>query len=167
MIIVGVDPGSNLAGLAVLELDTKTKNTKLLALDYYETKASESFEKKLYSITKDVEKVFSEFSVDYLVLEDVFTGKNVQSALRLAEIRGAVTYVAIENKAKVLHLPTRIVKKSITGNGNASKEEVAHFLKREFSLPDKGVPLDATDALALAFHHSITLLTKKDLEVEL
>lgn len=155
MIIVGVDPGSNIAGLAVLELAEANSAPKLLALDFYETNTKDSFEQKLQSITNEIKKVFEEFKVDCLVLEDVFTGKNAQSAFRLAEIRGAATYVAMECGAKVIHYPTRLIKKSVTGNGNASKEEVAVYLKREFSLPDKGVPLDATDALALAYHQAL------------
>ena len=151
MIVIGIDPGSNIAGLAVLEYDESSESISLLALDYYESKAKEAGQ-KMFEIVEQMKLSLEEFEADYIVLEDVFTGKNIQSTLRLAEMRGAISYVAHTKAIPVVHVPTRKVKKSISGNGHASKEDVALHLREVFSLGDASIPLDATDALALSYY---------------
>lgn len=164
MIFVGIDPGSNVTGLAVLEASSVHEKPKLLALDYYESSKSKSFDEKLLQISDQVLESLSEFSPNSLALEEAFTGKNIQSALRLAELRGAITYLALKKAITVEHFPTRIVKKSITGNGNASKEQVASYLLNEFGITSSDVPLDATDALALAYHHFLKWSQRESLQ---
>lgn len=158
MIVFGVDPGSNLAGLAVLKTSSQgEQRPDLLALDIYSTKKGASFDEKLFKILTEIEKAVIEFQPDVLVLEEAFTGANIQSALRLAEVRGAIIYLAQKNKIKVEHIAARKVKKAITGKGNASKESVASFLKFEFSLGDQEIPVDASDALGIAYSYCVGL----------
>jgi crossover junction endodeoxyribonuclease RuvC len=164
LIFVGVDPGSNVTGLAVLQASSAHEKPRLLALDYYESVKTKNFDDKLLDIVEQVSKSLQEFSPDSLALEEAFTGKNIQSALRLAELRGAITYLALKKNISIQHFPTRIVKKSITGNGNASKEQVASYLLNEFDIEAEGVPLDATDALALAYHHYLVWAKKETLQ---
>src|SRR5690606_33610384 len=110
-----------------------------------------NFEDKLFFVIEAVGEIWKEFSPEQLVLEEAFVGKIIQSTLRLADIRGALTYFAQKKEARESHFSTRKVKKSITGNANASKFEVANFLKQDFSI-EQQLPEDVSDALALAYH---------------
>lgn len=157
MIVFGVDPGSNAAGLAVLENKSQGERPILKALDIYIAPKKFHFDQKLFYILSEIEKAILEFKPEILALEEAFTGANIQSALRLAELRGAIIYLAKKNKVQVKHIAARKVKKAITGKGNASKESVASFLKFEFSLGDKEIPVDATDALGIAYSYCVGL----------
>ncbi|MEC9281073.1 MAG: crossover junction endodeoxyribonuclease RuvC [Bdellovibrionota bacterium] len=158
MIVFGVDPGSNLAGLAVLKMKPQgDERPDLLALDIYNAPQKLKFDEKLFHIIGEIEKAVKEFRPDVLVLEEAFTGANIQSALRLAEIRGAIIYLAQKYGIKIEHIAARKVKKAITGKGNASKESVASFLRFEFSLGEQEIPVDATDALGIAYSFCVGL----------
>lgn len=158
MIVVGVDPGSQVAGLAVLRLAKDSgqfaESPQLLALDVYESEKTAHFPDRLLSIATQIDASFVEFTPEVLVLEEAFTGRNIQSALRLAEIRGAILLLARQRGIAVVQLATRKVKQQVAGNGNAGKESVAQFLKAHFDLGNSPLPMDATDALALAFAYS-------------
>ncbi|MFK8138820.1 MAG: crossover junction endodeoxyribonuclease RuvC [Bdellovibrionales bacterium] len=147
--VLGIDPGSLNLGFALLD---KKEAKSLKRLGVIEATSSKSFDQRLLELMESLSELILESEISEIVLEEVFTGKNVQSALRLAEVRGAIRYLAAKNNLKYFEYSTRVVKKSITGNGNAKKETLKLMLENQYPV-SKSAQLDATDALALAHHH--------------
>lgn len=119
-----------------------------------EPKAHDSLEGRLGLLLDELEHIFASRRPSCVVIENVFLGKNVSSALVLGQARGIVLAVAGRSGSIVKEVATKTAKKSVTGRGDASKEDVRLVLDR--ALDFKGelfkLPLDASDALALAYH---------------
>lgn len=90
-----------------------------------------------------------------LSVEDVFQGKNVQSALKLGHARGAILLAAAHAGIEVAEYAPREIKKAVVGNGNASKDQVGYMVKRQLRLRDAPSPADAADGVAAALCHCL------------
>jgi len=110
---------------------------------------------KLQKIFERCIELIDGFHPDELAIEAPFFGKNVQSMLKLGRAQGVAIAAALSRKMPVMEYAPRKIKQSITGNGNASKEQVAAMLQRVLQIPDADMPdkLDATDGLAAAVCH--------------
>lgn len=110
---------------------------------------------KLQKIFERCIELIDGFYPDELAIEAPFFGKNVQSMLKLGRAQGVAIAAAVSRKLPVVEYAPRKIKQSITGNGNASKEQVAAMIQRLLSIPDSDMPdkLDATDGLAAAVCH--------------
>ena len=150
-IILGIDPGTNLMGWAILSAEkTKLKPLEIGVLEL--TKVKEPF-LKLQRIFDEVCGLIATWHPHELAIEAPFYGKNVQSMLKLGRAQGMAIAAALAHKMPVFEYAPRKVKLSITGRGAASKEQVATMLQKTVQLvkvPDKW---DATDALAVAVCH--------------
>lgn len=150
-IILGIDPGTNVMGYGLILTDGK--KYKILQYGVIHLKKYESHELKLKKIFERVTSIIDEFLPDSMALEAPFYGANVQSMLKLGRAQGVAMAAALAREIPITEYSPKKVKQSVTGNGNASKEQVAAMLQTLFSLTELPKMLDATDALAVALCH--------------
>ena len=154
-IILGIDPGTNIMGYGVLKV-TGIK-PEVMTLGVIDLRKCEDPYLKLKHIYQRVQGVISSYLPDELAIEAPFYGKNVQSMLKLGRAQGVAIVAALCRDIPVTEYAPLKIKMAITGNGQASKEQVASMLKRMLHIPESemGPFMDATDALAAAICHSI------------
>jgi crossover junction endodeoxyribonuclease RuvC len=152
-IILGIDPGTTILGYGLIEV--KGKQMKLLALGVLRLDKIDDHHLKLQKIFERCIELIDGFHPDELAIEAPFFGKNVQSMLKLGRAQGVAIAAALSRQLPVMEYAPRKIKQSITGNGSASKEQVAAMLQRVLQIPDADMPekLDATDGLAAAVCH--------------
>ncbi len=150
-IILGIDPGTNVMGYGILKIvDNKPM---VEALGVVELQRFSDHYLKLKRIFETVTRLCDQYLPDELAIEAPFFGKNVQSMLKLGRAQGVAMAAALSRDLPVFEYAPLKIKKAITGNGNASKEQVAHFLNRYFKIDTDPKYLDATDGLAAALCH--------------
>ena len=113
----------------------------------------EGHELKLKKIFDRVLSLIDEYHPDEVALEAPFFGKNIQSMLKLGRAQGVAMSAALSRDIPIIEYAPKKVKQSVTGNGNASKEQVAKMLMTLFAIKELPKLLDATDALAVALCH--------------
>ena len=149
-IILGIDPGTQVMGYGVIKV--VGKRAELIHLDILKFRSKDDHFLRLEQIFSQTLEVVEKYMPDEMALEAPFFGKNVQSMLKLGRAQGVVMAAALSRKIPVQEYSPRKVKQSVTGNGSASKEQVASMLVSiygKFEMPT----LDATDALAVATCH--------------
>lgn len=150
-IIMGIDPGTNYTGYGVLEV--RGNAPKCLVLGYIQLiKLTDPYE-KLRRIFERVGALVDEYGPDEVALESPFFGENVQSMLKLGRAQGVAMAAALTRGIPVFEYAPRRIKQSITGNGAASKEQVATMLQKMLNVEYSLKKLDATDGLAVALCH--------------
>lgn len=150
-IILGVDPGTSIMGYGLIMIkDSKVSLIQygVIHLDKYKDHAI-----KLNKIFERVSDLIKEYKPDEMAIEAPFFGKNVQSMLKLGRAQGIAIAAAISREVPIVEYSPKKVKQSVTGNGNASKEQVAAMLGRLLNFTDIPKLLDATDALGVAMCH--------------
>lgn len=152
-VILGIDPGTNLMGYAVLGID-KGK-PKALTLGVIELGKLPDHYVRLGRIHQRVVMLVEQYCPDEMAIEAPFFGKNVQSMLKLGRAQGVAIAAAISHEVPITEYEPSKIKMAITGNGGASKEQVREMLKRILGLAEENIPphLDSTDALAAALCH--------------
>lgn len=150
-IILGLDPGTNIMGYAVILV--QLNKVKLLQFGVIQMGKYGAHELKLKKIFDRVLTLVDEFKPDEVALEAPFFGKNVQSMLKLGRAQGVAMSAALYREVPITEYAPKKVKQSVTGNGNASKEQVAKMLMQIFSIKEMPKLLDASDALAVAICH--------------
>jgi crossover junction endodeoxyribonuclease RuvC len=152
-IILGVDPGTSVMGYGLI----KVVNNKpyLLAMGVLELSKYDSHYLRLRRIFERIISLIDEFLPDELAIESPFFGKNVQSMLKLGRAQGVAMAAALSRDIPIFEYAPLKIKMSITGNGQAAKEQVADMLQRYLKIPkaDMLPQLDATDGLAAALCH--------------
>ena len=154
-IILGLDPGTNVMGYGLLKVQGNRMTIiqfGVITLGKYGSHAL-----KLKKIFDRVLALLDEYAPDEVALEAPFFGKNVQSMLKLGRAQGVAMAAALYREIPITEYAPRKVKQSVTGNGNASKEQVAKMLMQMFNLKDLPKMLDATDALAVAVCHHFSM----------
>ena len=156
-IILGIDPGTNVMGYGVLKVEDN--HASMLAMGVIELQKYANHYLKLGHIFERVTGIIESFLPDEIAIEAPFFGKNVQSMLKLGRAQGVAIAAAIQRDIPVTEYEPRKIKVAITGNGAASKEQVAYTLQRMLHLKEKDMNsyLDATDALGAAYCHFIQL----------
>ncbi|MCF0196794.1 MAG: crossover junction endodeoxyribonuclease RuvC [Bacteroidaceae bacterium] len=156
-IILGIDPGTNIMGYGVLKVEGRQAN--MLALGVIDLRKYPDHYMKLGHIFERVTGIIESYLPDELAIEAPFFGKNVQSMLKLGRAQGVAMAAAISRQVPITEYAPMKIKMAITGNGNASKEQVADMLRRMLKLEttDMGSWLDATDALGAAYCHYLQL----------
>ena len=146
-----MDPGTSVMGYGVILV--KGNATSLIQYGVIHLSKYSTHELKLKKIFDRVIGIIEDFEPDEVALEAPFYGKNVQSMLKLGRAQGVAMAAALSKEIPITEYAPKKVKQSVTGNGNASKEQVANMLKSilKFDLAPK--LLDATDALAVALCH--------------
>lgn len=150
-IILGLDPGTSVMGYGVILV--RGRALQLLQFGVIQLSKLDSHELRLKKIFDRVLGLVDEFSPDDVALEAPFYGKNVQSMLKLGRAQGVAMSAALHREIPIVEYAPRKVKQAVTGNGNASKEQVARMLMQVFSFKELPKLLDASDALAVALCH--------------
>jgi len=150
-IILGIDPGTNIMGYGIIK--SVKKETQLIAIGVIELSKLGDHYAKLHHIFERTLSLIDQFKPDELAIEAPFYGKNVQSMLKLGRAQGAAIAAALCRAMPIFEYPPRKIKMAITGNGAASKEQVAGFLKNIYQIAELPTQLDATDGLAAALCH--------------
>jgi crossover junction endodeoxyribonuclease RuvC len=150
-IILGIDPGTNIMGYGLIHhLGSKLD---LISLGVIQLHKYDSQALKLKKIFEKTLVLIDEYKPDEVALEAPFFGKNVQSMLKLGRAQGVAMAAALYRDVPIFEYSPKKIKQSITGNGNASKEQVAAMLISLFIIKDVPSYLDATDGLAAAVCH--------------
>lgn len=150
-IILGLDPGTNVMGYGVIMV--RASKIDLLQFGVIQLSKFETHELRLKRIFDRVLSLIEEFSPDEIALEAPFYGKNVQSMLKLGRAQGVAMSAGLSRGIPIVEYAPKRIKQSVTGNGNASKEQVAKMLMTYFAIKELPKLLDATDALAVAMCH--------------
>jgi crossover junction endodeoxyribonuclease RuvC len=150
-IILGLDPGTNVMGYAVIIV--RASKVSLIQFGVIQMGKTGAHELKLKKIFDRVLSLVDEFHPDQVALEAPFFGKNVQSMLKLGRAQGVAMSAALYREVPITEYAPKKVKQSVTGNGNASKEQVAKMLMQIFNLKEIPKLFDASDALAVALCH--------------
>jgi crossover junction endodeoxyribonuclease RuvC len=155
MIILGIDPGSVITGIGIIRCDGD--RIKMIELDAVVMKSKDALTKRLKVIYDVCIDKIKKYRPDELAIETAFFGKNIQSTLKLGQARGVAIIAAVNSDMNVSEYSPREVKKSITGNGAASKEQVKFMVKRILDIKEDPEYIDSTDALAIALCHHYNL----------
>ena len=152
-IILGIDPGTNVMGYGLLGI--KNNKPQLITLGIIKLNKFESHYLRLRRIFERVTSLIDQYLPDELAIEAPFFGKNVQSMLKLGRAQGVAMAAALTHDIPITEYAPLKIKMAITGNGKASKEQVAEMLRRILLIPKEDIPtfLDATDGLAAALCH--------------
>lgn len=147
-IILGIDPGTNVMGYSFVK---KTgKKIEVLEMDVLKLGNKEEMATRMKTIFDFIIKKIDAFNPDMLALEAPFYYKNVQSMLKLGRVQGICIAAGLSRDIPFTEFPPKRVKQSITGNGNASKEQVMKMLQMMKLIDENPKYLDASDALAVA-----------------
>ena len=154
-VIMGIDPGTNIMGYAFIGVNGN--RARLIAMGVIDLRKCKDTYMKLGEIFTRVQGLISSFLPDELAIEAPFFGKNVQSMLKLGRAQGVAIAAAISRQVPIHEYAPLKIKMAITGNGSASKEQVADMLRRMLNISNEEMPhfMDATDALGAAFCHFI------------
>lgn len=156
--ILGIDPGSNLTGWAVIDLPSFGKNIDLISCGVIDAKRDE-FPRNLNKIFEELKEIIEEYGPDFMSLESVFAGVNPSSLIKLSHARGAICLLSSIYGITLKEYSPRFVKKSVTGYGNSNKNQVKDALKFLFFakndevvsfLKDNILDDNISDALAIA-----------------
>ena len=151
-IILGIDPGTSIMGYGLIQV--KKTEISLIQLGVLDLKKINSHEMKLKKIFTRTLELIDDYNPNELAVEAPFFGKNVQSMLKLGRAQGVAMAAGLQKNIPIFEYAPKKIKKSITGNGNASKEQLAKFLMNflKFKHESKN-KFDATDALGAALCH--------------
>ena len=152
MKILGVDPGLIQTGFGIINVDDDEVN--LIDYGIIKPSANENLSHRLFTIYNDICKIIVDFNPQVFAIEDIFYGKNVKSAMRLGQARGAAMVAAASKKIPIYEYSARKVKQALTGNGNADKIQVQFMVKATLKMNQNPEPMDAADALGVALCHN-------------
>lgn len=153
---LGVDPGLNRTGYALLERSVRGPRLKEAGVIRSTAKASLAF--RVAEIGRGVREILEEFRPTMMAVEQVFSfGKNPKTALLMAHARGAILMQGAECDIPVMHYTPTQIKRLLTGSGRASKEQIQYAIKNEFGMAEILEPNDVADAtaIALCLYHSV------------
>jgi len=150
--ILGIDPGTSIMGYGIIDVES-IKKVKLVSLGYVDITKLKTHYDKLKHIHERVTGIIESFNPGELAIESPFYGENVQSMLKLGRAQGAAIVAAMLKGIPVFEYSPKKIKLAITGNGNASKEQVARLLQVLLKIETLPKKLDATDGLAAAYCH--------------
>lgn len=150
-IILGVDPGTTIMGFGIIGISSQSM--RFIQMHELHLKKYDNHFLKLHHIFKRTIELIDEFKPDEMALEAPFFGKNVQSMLKLGRAQGVAMAAGLSREISITEYSPKKIKMAITGNGNASKEQVAKMLQHQLNIKTLPKNLDATDGLAAAVCH--------------
>lgn len=150
-IILGVDPGTVVMGYGAIR--TRDKSMEFLGMDVLKLQKLTNHADKLKKIFEHTIELIDRYHPDEVAIEAPFYGKDAQAMLKLGRAQGVAIAAALYRTVPIFEYSPRKIKKAIAGNGDATKEMVAHMLKQMLHLSEVPRQLDATDGLAAAVCH--------------
>tara|TARA_B100001093_G_C26792391_1_gene999553 strand:+ start:491 stop:1039 length:549 start_codon:yes stop_codon:yes gene_type:complete len=150
-IILGIDPGTTIMGFGIIKIKDK-KMSMILMNELNLTKYKDHY-LKLKLIFERTVSLIESYNPDEIAIEAPFFGKNIQSMLKLGRAQGVAMAAGLTREIPIQEYSPKKIKMSITGNGNASKEQVAKMLQTLLKIEKLPKNLDSTDGLAAAVCH--------------
>lgn len=150
-IILGIDPGTTIMGFGLIKISNK--KMELIRMDELMLKKYDDHYLKLKLIFEHTIHIIEEYHPDEIAIEAPFFGKNVQSMLKLGRAQGVAMAAGLSREIPITEYSPKKIKMAITGNGNASKEQVAKMLQSLLKIKELPTNLDSTDGLAAAVCH--------------
>jgi len=150
MNILGIDPGSRNLGYCILHWDGR--NYSLLEAGLLKIKTKE-LQEQIVELVEGIDIILRSHTIDEVAIEDIFFAYNPKTVLKLAQFRGALSLKVLQEIGYFYEYTPLQVKKAVTGNGKATKEQVAFMVKRLLKINKEIKPLDITDAMAIAITH--------------
>jgi crossover junction endodeoxyribonuclease RuvC len=145
MKILGIDPGYERLGIAIIEKSEKrevrTKNI-LVFSETFRTSIKDSHPQRLFEIQKEIERVIKKYKPDRLGIETLFFNKNVKTAIKVAEARGIILALAQKNNLKIFELSPQQIKIAVTGYGGADKTSMTKMIPLLVDIKKDSVKLD-------------------------
>ena len=152
--ILGIDPGTAVTGYGVVA-KTGGGAVSLVECGVVRTSSREALPVRIREIYEEVSALIARHAPSVVVVEDVFQGKNVQSALKLGHARGAILLAAALVEIPIAEYSPREIKKAVVGNGNATKDQVGFMVQQQLRLKAPPTPADAADGVAAALCHCV------------
>ncbi len=150
-VILGMDPGTQVMGYGIIQV--QKAQLSLIQYGVIELKNYPNHQLRLKRIFERVLSLMDEYKPDEVAIESPFYGKNVQSMLKLGRAQGVAMAAVLYRGLPIVEYAPRKVKQSVTGRGNATKEQVAKMLMQVFGFSEEPALYDASDALAVALCH--------------
>ncbi len=151
MQILGIDPGSRNCGYAIVEKEGR--NLRLVEAGLIKIREKE-LQHQIVELVEGLDLILKSNPVDEVAIEDIFFAFNPKTVLKLAQFRGALSLKILQEHGNFAEYTPLQVKKALTGNGKAAKEQVAFMVKRILKIQKEIKPLDITDAMAVAITHA-------------
>jgi len=149
--ILGIDPGSRNCGYAIVEKEGR--NLRLVEAGLIKIREKE-LQHQIVELVEGLDLILKSNPVDEVAIEDIFFAFNPKTVLKLAQFRGALSLKILQEHGNFAEYTPLQVKKALTGNGKAAKEQVAFMVKRILKIQKEIKPLDITDAMAVAITHA-------------
>lgn len=124
MKIIGIDPGINKFGYGIIE-----DNFRVLEIGVISPSKKLSYEEKVAYLLQNYRKIIEKYSPEFVSIEEIYVGKNVQIALKIGILIGGIVGISLSNRIKFLIIPPREIKKMITGKGQATKEQIKFMVE--------------------------------------
>lgn len=156
MIILGVDPGTIITGFGIIKYENNTLN--YIHSGIIKTPKTKELPPRLEAIYSKLDAVIKTYNPSQFAIETAFYNKNVQSVLKIGYVRGISLLLAEQHKLEISEYSPREIKKSVVGNGGASKEQIHFMIKKLMTIKKDFSKFDETDAIAIAVCHAF----KKD-----
>ncbi len=158
MIILGIDPGSRNLGYCLLDFDGR--KMQLVEAGLLKIKVS-TLQEQILELVEGLDIILKSHTIDEVAIEDIFYAHNPRTVLKLAQFRGALSLKILQEIGNFYEYTPLQVKKALTGNGKAAKEQVAFMVKRILGVKREIKPLDITDAMAIAVTHAQRVKMRK------
>lgn len=150
MRILGIDPGLRITGYGIIE----GKNLKLVEAGVIRTQSNTPIQDRIKKIFDEITKIIEEHNPDVLILEKIFSHyKHPTTAILMGHARAMACLVCGKFNLQLINYPSTRIKKAVTGNGHASKEQVQRMVQSLLKLKDPPEPVDVSDALAMALSY--------------
>jgi len=152
MRVLGIDPGLNICGYGIVE--ENSGDTKIIEAGIFKTNDKLSLDKRLVEIARELNSVIQQFRPDVMAIEELYSHYNhPKTAIIMGHARGLIFYKAAEAGVEVVSYASTRIKKSLTGNGRATKEQMQRAIQIQMKMKTIPEPPDVADALAVAFCH--------------
>ena len=152
MRILGIDPGYDRLGLAIIEKDGS--DDTLIYSDCFETDSSLSFYDRLQLVGVEVEEVIRAYTPNHLGIEKIYFNTNQKTAMHISEVRGAILYIAAQNGLDIFEYTPPQVKAAVAGSGRATKKDITNMIHKLIEIKKEIRYDDEYDAIAVALTHS-------------
>lgn len=156
MRILGIDPGFDRLGIAIIDKNEKGKET-LVYSECFETNKKDSFSERLFLIGKQVALCVEKYKPEYLSIEKLYMTVNQKTAMNVAEARGVIIYESQKANIPIYEFTPMEIKMAVTGFGKATKNDVAKMVPNLISTENKKMKDDEIDAIAIALTLSATI----------
>ncbi len=151
--VIGVDPGSRITGYGIIQ--RRNRNLHLVDFGMIRLDSNMSIPERLVRFADRFSEIIQKYAIGVLAIEDVFAAKNIQSVLKLGQVRGVAMMIAAKNRLKIAEYAPATVKQNVVGYGRASKKQVQYIIQKTFKL-QKMPASDTADALAVGLCYLYT-----------